>query len=197
MNMFKIIFSNGQKILFEDIIELTFEQQEKILSYAKISTQVELKNSKSGLKIVLDVNQKKNVITIKDRVLWGKDSKELYKEQIVKFTSHSVDRMIKRYKGDLTVIYFSVIKMIQKAEEISDQAEWKGYKLLIYTFLFNSNNTLNKIAAAFMKRNRRLQVITAMNDQVTERMDFRISQDSEMSEKLLNLRSRLKNRYKH
>src|SRR5690625_1116811 len=132
MNMFKIILSNGRSILFEDIIKLNKEQRIKILSYAKSVSQVAIQNSKSCRQVDIGATEKKKMTTIKERVLQGKNSKEIFNEQIVKFTSHSVDRMMQRYQGNLTEIYFSIIEMIKQAEEISNQAEWKGYKSLTY-----------------------------------------------------------------
>lgn len=191
-----IIFSNGHRIIFEDIIVLTSEQRFELLSYAELYSQVEIKGFKTGLKVELTVSQKNNILTTKDEILQEKDPKEIFKEKLVKFTVHSVERMIQRYQGDLTNIYFSIIEMIQQSDEISNLAEWKGYKSLTYTFLHSNNNILNRVAAVFIKNNHRLQVITAMNDQVTNDMDFRISEDSKLADDLLKLRNKLKNRYK-
>ncbi|MEI3609689.1 hypothetical protein [Pseudogracilibacillus sp. SO10305] len=81
-----------------------------------------------GLKIDLNDEQKEVIIIAKDDTLLGKDRVELINQGIVKFTRHSVERLIQRFKGNLSDLYLLVIEMIQKSTVVDDKAEWRQMK---------------------------------------------------------------------
>ena len=196
MEKFVIQFADNVNIQFEDVIELNTFQKEIILSYACKHTKEEINYSKSGVKIELDSDQKNKVMDVKEQIVSGKTPLELYKQQFVEFTAHSVDRVIKRYGGDKTKYYFFVINIIQNANSIYNLAEWKGFKSLTYTFLYILNHITNKVVVTFVRKGKNIKVITVMNDAEFDSLDFRISEDDQLKQKMLQLRNKLKDTYR-
>lgn len=92
--------------MFEDVISLTSHQKSLILSMALQYTKDELNNVKSGLKISLEPEQQSHLLKVKNCIVSGKSSRELYEQNIIEFTVHSVERMLKRIHGNNEVQTF-------------------------------------------------------------------------------------------
>lgn len=78
---------------------------------------------------------------------------------------------------------------------MSNYAEWKGFTSLTYTFIDFSNQTTRKIVAIFVNMGRQMKIVTVISDEKHDSMDFRISEDTELFQKMLQLKQRLKNTY--
>lgn len=89
-----------------------------------------------------------------------------------------------------------MINNVIKADELSDLAEWKGFKSLSYTFIYTSEqHTKTKIVITFIKKDKNMKIITVMNEKEMDSMDFRVSEDDELSHKMMELRNRLRDSY--
>lgn len=196
LSRFVVEFSDGVTIVFEDVISLTSHQKSLILSTARQYTKEELNNLKSGLKVTLEPEQQFHLLKVKNCIVSDKSSRELYEQNIIEFTAHSVERMLKRLHGNNEVqIFFTVIDSIKNANVVSNHAEWKGFKSLSYTFIDSSNQMTRKIVAIFVNIGNRMRIITVINDEKYDSMDFRISEDTQLFQKMLQLKQRLKNTY--
>lgn len=197
MGNFLITFADRTKIRFEDIIDLTSTQKGLILSKALNLIQEEVKNEKYGLKITITSNQEKVVLAKKNQIISNQSSLELYESQVVEFTEHSVERIIKRYKGDQLCTYLAAIEHLKRASQTSDTAEWKGFKSLSYTFLHTIKKKSDKIVVIFIRKGTHLKIITVMNDWESDSMDYRLSEDEDLTRKMLQLKNELKDIFKN
>ena len=195
MQAFYIKFSDNFKVLFDDVIVLNSIQKGKIVSTARKYKREEITNAKTGLKVSLTSNQKDEIVVAKERIVSDKSPLDLHEKQIVEFTEHSIDRIIKRYKGNLTECYLVMIDMVKKSKEINELAEWKGYSSLAYTFLHTANLNLDKIVVAFVRNGDHIRIVTVMNDVEVDSMDYRLSEDDDTAQMLLRFRSQLKDGY--
>lgn len=100
MQKFIIRFSDNTTIQFEDIISLNSIQKVDILSKAMQHPMEQLTNEKTGFKIELESCQKETILNEKDKVISGRTAYDLYNQQIISFTAHAIDRIIKRYKNN-------------------------------------------------------------------------------------------------
>lgn len=195
MQAFYIKFSDNFKVLFDDVIVLNSIQKGKIVSTARKYKREELTNAKTGVKVSLTSDQKDKIVVAKERIVSDRSPLELHEKQIVEFTDHSIDRIIKRYKGNLIECYLAMIDKVKKSREINDLAEWKGYSSLAYTFLHTADLNLDKIVVTFVRSGDNIRIVTVMNDVEVDSMDFRLSDDDETAQMLLRFRSELKDGY--
>lgn len=196
MTIFQIRFSDNDKMKFDDVIELNAEQKSTILSNARKYNQIYIVNLKEGFKVELTLDQQAKVLKEKNNITQDKTATQLYQNNVIEFTEHSIERIIKRYKGDLSRCYLFVIDMVKDSNDVSNIAEWKGRSNLTYLFLHLEERVEYKVVVSFIKGRDKMRMITAMNESDIDSMDFRISEDNDMNEKLLNLREQLKNRFK-
>lgn len=195
MTIFQIRFSGNYRIKFDDVIELNSEQKSAILIYARKYSRFYIVNLKEGLKVELTLDQQAKVLIEKNNIVQNKTAIELYQSNVIDFTEHSIDRIIKRFSGDLSRCYLFVINMVKVSNDVSNNAEWKGRSNLTYLLIHTEEKIENKVVISFLKGRNKIKIITAMNDSVVESMDFRISEDNDMLKKILALREQLKNRY--
>lgn len=191
-----IKFKDEVKITFKDIIELNNLQKSMILVKASKQTQKEIKDEKNGLKIDLEEEQKKEIVSKKEKSFAKMTLLEIYESKVVEFTAHSIDRMIQRYSGNQTDAFLAVIDWLKKANEVQKQAEWKGFQALSYTFLSKGKKAINKIVVTFVERNDNLKIITVMNDGEVDEMRHNLGEDDALREKLEHLKQQLKDTHK-
>lgn len=196
MTIFQIRFSGQDRIKFDDVIELNPEQKSAVLIYARKYKRVYIVNLKEGLKVELTLDQQAQVLMEKNNIVQSKSSVELHQSNVIEFTEHSIDRIIKRFKGDLSRCYLFVIDMVKDSNEVSNFAEWKGRRNLTYLLLHIEDRVENKVVISFIKDRNKVRIVTAMNDSVVDSMDYRISENNDMTQKLLDFREQLKNRFK-
>lgn len=194
MSAFKIIFKDNQIIVFNDIIVLSQEQQDKILDYALNEVQDELKSKKTGYKIELNDDQIRKAIDTKNIITGDKSESELYNSNIIQFEGHSVERIIKRVGNtDSIFTFMDLIRKIKEADFIHHKAEWKGFPRLSYTYMKEGDADKYKFTLAFIKGGSTIKVVTVSNINIDE-MDYRVTENEETLQRLLQFKEKLKKR---
>ncbi|GAA0592116.1 hypothetical protein GCM10009001_05360 [Virgibacillus siamensis] len=85
------------------------------------------------------------------------------------------------------VLYLSAILDIKNSDFVHEKAEWKGFERLSYT-LMESNEKDKKFILTFLRKGNIIKLVT-VSGFGHDNMDFRVSEDQNSSNKLLELKN--------
>lgn len=169
---FEILLAD-RKIIFQDIIELSEEQQKYILEVSDSKTQDEWFSLDTGIKIPIDPEQQAEIIEFKNGLVSDKDSRDLIKNDTIIFTRHARERIAVRVDKVSKVAPPSVnsillvIQLVIDSDAVDEQAEWKGYTNLAYTLCHTEYDERFKVTVSFeILDQERIRVITVSNDHI-------------------------------
>jgi hypothetical protein len=187
----------NKKITFEDIIDLTDEQQETIKEYAKNFNSKEILDSESGVKIELENYQREIVLAQKNSLLGVKDETALLTKGTITFTKHAKARIAVRVckfdtqqEPSLDSILL-IIRLVIDSEVVDKSAEWKGRNNLVFTLIHSYLHEEFKVSVSFENRGSEiLKVITVTNDHI-DQLYTKLLDNHEMMEKLKGFKERV------
>ncbi|THF80827.1 hypothetical protein [Cohnella fermenti] len=160
-------------IEFEDVIQLSVEQQNLIHDVSQTRTQSDWFALEKGLKIPVDSAQQLEIITLKNGLVSGKDKRDLMKSDTIMFTRHSRERIAVR------------------VNHVSKHGPPSIESLLTYTLYHSIYNERFKVAVSFeMMDQERIRVITVSNDHIQE-LTTSLMDEPEIKRKLEEFKKRL------
>lgn len=187
-----------RNIIFQDIIELSTEQQKYILEVSGKRTQCEWLSLDKGIKIPIDSKQQAEIITLKNGLVSGKDKLKLIKDNTIVFTQHARERIavrVDRVSKDAPPSVESILLVIQlviDSDVVGEEAEWKGYTNLAYTLYHTEYDERFKVTVSFeMLDQERIRVITVSNDHIHE-LTSSLMDKPEIKSKLQEFKKKLR-----
>lgn len=164
-----------QKVGFQDIIELSEEQQAIIVSSAPQKTMAEWRKNQIGVKIPLNEHQQQLVLKYKNDLISGRDERTLLKDKTIIFSDHSQQRIAMRVEGvdpsrpPKVESILLVIELLMESDVVDNVAEWKGHKNLIYTLIHNKYDERFRVCVTFEKiGTKHMKVITVSNQHIDQ-----------------------------
>lgn len=90
MSVFVVKFKDGEQLIIDDIVEFEKDQINQILSIAIQYTVQELQDERYGKDLdYLTDTQKQTVLDVKDSIVGGVSSEQLYNNKVVRLGKHS------------------------------------------------------------------------------------------------------------
>lgn len=164
-----------QILIFEDIIDLSKEQQDHIVKAAQKRTMSEWRNLEEGIKIPLEHWQREEVLAHKNMLVENKDEEKLLQEETIIFTRHAKARLAMRVdkvdpsRPPKPESLLLIIKLVIESDVVDEDAEWKGHANLVYTLIHNEYRERFRISISFEKiYDENIKVITVSNQHIDE-----------------------------
>lgn len=156
------------EIVFEDIVELTEEQLQLILSKAKYKTEKQWLNPDTkGVKIRLSPEQKTAVLDYKNQMVNGHTAETLLGHRLLRFTDHGLKRIAARIDRDAFPSERALLGManvVIQSQDVENDAEWRGYGSLSYNLNGEYDGKACTVSVVF---DGPMLVITVITDEPT------------------------------
>ncbi|WP_378107341.1 hypothetical protein [Cohnella cellulosilytica] len=128
-----------EKILFDDIIDLTPKQIALILKESPKKTQKQwFSEDSKGIKIPLSDKQRTDVLNHRKKLVSGQTKEQLVANKRVRLTEHFIRRVALRIDGSKAFpskeSLYGMIEIAINSKKLAKNAEWKGYGGLSYNF---------------------------------------------------------------
>ncbi|MGJ3222147.1 hypothetical protein [Geobacillus sp. CAMR5420] len=193
-------FKDEKRLTIDEIIVLEKRQIEQIRKIAAEYTMEELQEFEEygkDLEYLTD-EQKQTVLDVKNSIVGGIPSEQLYKNKVVRPGRHSLKRMFERVGSDSVEIIISIIDKIKEADTVQ-KAQWKGFPQLSYTLRKNADPEQYKISLGFAAVNnqRRIIIVTVSkpsSESSPPRMEQRLGNNPHLAEKLKMAKKLMKER---
>ncbi|MBU7317777.1 hypothetical protein [Paenibacillus oleatilyticus] len=154
------------EIVFDDIVELTDEQLQLIISTAKSKTEKQWLNPDTrGIKIRLSPEQKASVLGYKNQLVNGHTPQTLIDHQLLRFTDHGLKRIAARIDRDAFPserALLGIADIVIQSQKIENDAEWRGYGCLSYNLNGEYNGKTCTVSIVF---DGPILVITVITDE--------------------------------
>lgn len=160
-----------KEIVFEDIINITEEQTQLILTEAKKKTEKQWLNPDTkGIKVRLSLEQKADVLKYKNQIVDSHTAETLIQDRRLRFTDHGLKRIATRIDRDnfpSEKSLLGVADVIIHSQDVETDAEWRGYGRLSYNFNGEYEGKACKVTVVF---DGPILVITVITDETTPAM---------------------------
>lgn len=196
---FIVRFKDEQEIHIADINKFGDAQLNEISQIAGQWTQRQLQNQKQGCNIESISNFHKEIILHeKDKIVQPITSEELYDNNIIKISLHSIERTFQRVGTIGRGTYIELIDKLKQTNKVI-KTQWKGYQHLTYTLEKRKDPEKYKIVISFLFRRKsinHINIITIIREVISsgsEPMENRLMEDPLLAKAFTEMEKRLKN----
>jgi hypothetical protein len=137
----EIPLKRNKVIIFDDVIQLTTKQWAKIFEKSSLKTEKQwLQPKTKGVKIKLTPDQRRDVLAHKDGFVQNHTVDSLMLARMIRFTDHGLERISERIdkmppeEPPSEEALRAMVDLVIRSTEVSQDAEWKGYSSLSYSF---------------------------------------------------------------